>query len=452
MNYYSSNRHVDACFINPFTHPVAFKDALFMGQAPDKGLFMPENIPVFTEMELHTLSKLPYPLLAAEVIYPFVKENINKVDLEEICKKAYTFSIPVENYKSNIVIARMDQGPSASFKDFAAQWLSNVFDHLKPKDKKYSILVSTSGDTGGAIASAFEGKNNINVCILYPEKEVSSEQKKQLNSFNKNVISIEVAGKFDDCQDLVKKAFSDPELSDLNFTSANSINIGRVLPQIVYYFYLFFKVSKNFEPVVFSIPTGNLGNALGCEIARRMGLPVDKIILACNENDQLENFLNNGNYTKTEPSKNCISNAMNVGNPSNLARFYYLYNGALNKEGVTYRVPDIEYMRKNLRAYSINDSTVKEVIRKTYREKFLLLEPHGATGVAAIEKYAEKNIFNAAVVLETAHPSKFKKELKEILKDKINFQLQHDEGNEARFKIKNNYAELKQLLINQSNG
>jgi len=404
--YYSTNREVNTKEIKGFKGKVTFKEALFMGQAPDNGLFMPDNLPELSKEEILALKSKPYHEVAFEILRKYLKDDINDEKLQEICGEAYTFSIPIEKITKDIYLARMDRGPTASFKDFAAQVMSRLMEELKDENQKITVLVATSGDTGSAIGTAYKGLKDIEVYILYPESEVSDRQYKQLNAIGDNAVTIAIDGKFDDCQRLVKEAFGDPELKNLNLTSANSINIGRILPQIVYYFYSYINVVDEIHPVVFSVPSGNFGNSLGCEIARRMGLPVDTLIIATNENDEFPRFLERGVYEKVDPSVECLSNAMNVGNPSNLARYFNLYGGIVDKEGKVYRSPDVSEMKKNLYSVSISDQETVKTIKGIYEKYNVLLEPHGAVGVAALMNHF-KEIDKPAICFETAHPSKF---------------------------------------------
>lgn len=414
--YYSTNRNLNTEEIKGFKAEVTFKEALFMGQAPDNGLFMPNGIPEFYKEEILSLKDKPYHEVAFEILWKYLKDDISDGKLKEICRDAYTFSIPLEKITGEIYLARMDKGPTASFKDFAAQIMSRLMEELKEDDQEITVLVATSGDTGSAIGTAYKGLPGIKVYILYPELEVSESQRKQLNSIGDNTTTIAIDGKFDDCQRLVKQAFGDPGLRNLNLTSANSINIGRILPQIVYYFYSYVNVVDEIKPVVFSVPSGNFGNSLGCEIARRMGLPVEILIIATNENDEFPNFLESGAYNKIDPSLKCLSNAMNVGNPSNLARYFDLYGGTVDKEGNVYKDPDVDEMRKNLYSVSISDEETVKTIEEIYRNYNVLLEPHGAVGVAALMNHY-KDIEKTTVCFETAHPSKFP----EIIEKTLNF-------------------------------
>lgn len=413
--YYSTNRELNTEEIEGFKGEVTFKEALFMGQAPDNGLFMPNRLPELYKEEILSLKDRPYYEVAFEILKKYLKDDVSDEKLKEICEDAYTFSVPIEKITGDIYLARMDQGPTASFKDFAAQVMSRLMEELKEENQEITVLVATSGDTGSAIGTAYKGLDDIKVYILYPELEVSEGQRKQLNAIGGNTVAIAIDGKFDDCQRLVKQAFGNSELKGLNLTSANSINIGRILPQIVYYFYSYVNVMDEIRPVTFSVPSGNFGNSLGCEIARRMGLPVSPLIIATNENDEFPKFLESGVYEKVDPSRKCLSNAMNVGNPSNLARYFNLYGGIVDKEGNVHREPDVLEMRENLYSVSISDEETVKTIQEIYGNYNVLLEPHGAVGVAALMNHYKK-VDKPALCFETAHPSKFPEIIEETLK------------------------------------
>ena len=304
---------------------VTFGEALLQGLAPDKGLYMPNAIPTFTKDELNALKGKQYYEIAATVFSKFLGDEVSFEELQAMTKDAYNFDVPLEKVIDRKYVMRLDQGPTASFKDFAGRMMGRMMQYfLKRQNVNKLILTATSGDTGSAMAHAFYGLNNIQIAVLFPEKEVSDRQRKQMTTLQKNVQIIAIDGKFDDAQAMVKQAFSDPELTSLNFTSANSINIGRLIPQIVYYIYSYMQLRKQdsdeLENVVFCIPSGNFGDMMGCVLAMKMGLPVSKILVATNENDEFSKLMKTHKYNKIEPSKNCLSSAMNVGHPSNLAR------------------------------------------------------------------------------------------------------------------------------------
>jgi threonine synthase len=417
IRYYSTNRHLDhAPGITPFKETVSFGEALLMGQAPDEGLFMPEQIPVLPVEAFRAIKGAPYSGAALLVAEAFLAQEIPAETLRRIIDDAYNYPVPLENVFARKYILRLDQGPTASFKDFAARMMARLMSAFRDPGKRLNVLVATSGDTGSAVGDAFRGVEGIGVTILYPRHEVSGRQKRQLDTIGQNVQAVSVDGKFDDCQNLVKQAFSDPAFAKFNLTSANSINFGRILPQIIYYVYAWAQLARETESVVFSVPSGNFGDALGCEYARRMGLPVEKLVMPTNENDAFPLFMETGVYRKISPSRACLSNAMNVGHPSNLARFFDLYGGTVDRTGIVHRPPDLDKMKARIYSVSISDRETKKTIKKVHDQYKVLLEPHGAVGWRGLEVYLELfGDFPLCISLETAHPAKFPEEIKELL-------------------------------------
>ena len=336
-----------------------------MGQAPDKGLFMPEQIPKIPESIIKEFPRMSYPEIAYEVVKPYLGDLIADSALRSMLQDAYDYEVPLERVYDEKYVLRLDQGPTCSFKDFAARLMGRMIQYfLKEDGKSIIILTATSGDTGSAVAHAFYGLDNIKVVVLFPEKEVTVRQRRQMTTLGKNIFPLAIDGKFDDCQALVKQAFADPELIGLNLSSANSINIGRLLPQAVYYFYACSRVSLHGVEIVFSVPSGNFGDLMGGLIAFKMGLPVHKFVVATNENDEFPVFMQTGVYEPIRPSKNCISNAMNVGHPSNLARLFCLYGGQMDETGKVSRQPDLAAMHKDLYAVSITDDQTRQTITR----------------------------------------------------------------------------------------
>ena len=417
IRYYSTNRHLNNVEgITPFTGKVSFKEALLKGQAQDEGLFMPDTIPVLSIKEIQKLKGRPYRDTALLVAKAFLADEFPQEILKKIVKDSYNYPVPLEEVKPKAYVMRLDQGPTASFKDFAARMMARLMSNCRPQGERLNILVATSGDTGSAVGDAFKGVAGIDVTILYPATEVSNRQKKQLDTIGGNVQALCVQGKFDDCQNLVKQAFSDPQLEKYNLTSANSINFGRILPQIIYYIYAYAQLAEPEEQVIFSVPSGNFGDALGCEYARRMGLPVAKLVMPTNENDEFPIFLTKGKYKKVSPSRACISNAMNVGHPSNLARFFELYGGTVDRVGQVHRYPDLEEMRRNIFSISVTDEQTRETIKNVYNRYHVVLEQHGAVGWTGLEAYFKKvPDLKLAICLETAHPAKFPEEIQKLL-------------------------------------
>jgi threonine synthase len=417
IHYYSTNRDLDGVRgVAPFKGAVSFRDALLRGQAPDEGLFMPDTIPSIVPGDILAVKGAPYTIVALIVAEAFLGGELSRETLIRIVEDSYNYPVPLEKVFDGKYIMRLDRGPTASFKDFAARMMARLMSHFRDPGQRLNILVATSGDTGSAVGEAFKGVEGIDVYILYPRDEVSAMQKRQLDTIGENVRALSITGKFDDCQNLVKRAFSDPPLSYLNLTSANSINFGRILPQIIYYVYAYAQLARPGDEIIFSVPSGNFGNALGCEYARRMGLPVKRLVMPTNENDEFPRYLENGYYRKTSPSRACLSNAMNVGHPSNLARFFDLYGGTVDRSGVVHKYPDLVEMRKNIFSVSISDAVTKETIKRAYDKYGVVLEPHGAVGWRGLEIYLEKcGDTPLCVSLETAHPAKFPDEIIEVL-------------------------------------
>lgn len=448
LMFYSTNRQ---------SEKVTFSKALIQGQAPDKGLYMPEFIPVIPFDEIRSYTGKPYFEIAFEVTRRYLTGQIPDHDLLEITRDSYNYEVPIEHVFDRKYVMRLDQGPTASFKDFAARMMGRLMQYYLDREQKHLlILTATSGDTGSAVANAFYGLHNINVVILFPKNEVTDRQRKQMTTLGKNVRVLALDAKFDDCQALVKKAFADEELQYLDLSSANSINIGRLIPQIVYYFYAFARLYKDpGEKAVISVPSGNFGDMMGGILAMKMGLPVKKFVIATNENDEFPEYLYSGIYRKIEPSRNCISSAMNVGHPSNLARVIALYGGIMDETGVIHKQPDLDLLRKELYSVSINDERTREVIREAYEQHGLLLEPHGAVGWAGLLKFlgdfpGDDSPDQLCFSLETAHPAKFPQEIQSILGIDPSLPLSMkgiEEKPEVVLEIDNDYDEFKQYLI-----
>ena len=412
--FYSTNLNADL---------VSFSKALLKGQAPDKGLYMPMSIPIIPLEEIYAYADKPYYQIAFEVTHRFLAGEIPDDDLMTIVKDAYDYEVPLEHVTDRKYVMRLDQGPTASFKDFAARMMGRLMQYyLKQENRKLLILTATSGDTGSAVANAFYDLDNIDVVVLYPDGEVTARQRKQMTTLGKNVKVLALDAKFDDCQALVKEAFSDPDLKHLPLSSANSINIGRLVPQIVYYFYAYARLHDrdHDEKVIFSIPSGNFGDMMGGVLAMKMGLPVKKFVIATNENDEFPNYLNSGAYNKIVPSHNCISSAMNVGHPSNLARLVALYGGMMDEKGIIHTAANMEEMRNEIWSTSISDDQTRQTIAEAYEQYGLLLEPHGAVGWAGLMEYLNSipeidSNNQLCISLETAHPAKFPEEIEKIL-------------------------------------
>ena len=397
---------------------VNLREAMLAGQAPDRGLYFPEKFPKLTPDEIAAFARLPYHEIAFRVLSKFTDGIVPPDVLAAMCHEAYNFPVPLEIIHARVFLMRLDQGPTASFKDFAAQMMARMFGRFLREDgKELTILTATSGDTGAAVAHAFHKIPSVRVIVLFPEAEVSESQRKLMTTLKDNVHTVAIDGKFDDCQAMVKRAFADPDLAHIPLSSANSINIGRLLPQSVYYFYAASRVAQAGEPVVFSIPSGNFGDMMGSVVAREMGLPVKKIIASVNDNDAFPKFLATGHYQKISPSRNSLSNAMNVGHPSNLARLVAVYGGQMDETGKIHRQPDLAAMRRDIFSTSISDARTVAGVREFWNHFQLLLEPHGSVAWQGFKDWtAVEPLGNSpAVIVETANPAKFPVEVEKVV-------------------------------------
>jgi threonine synthase len=448
-NFYSTNLKAP---------PVSFREALLKGLAPDGGLYIPGEIPKLSDSGLISLLSMDYPAIATVIMGNLIGDEIDRDEIFKICNDIYQFSIPVETvYKRNYIM-RLDQGPTASFKDFAAQFMGKIMQHFLNISNEYiTILTATSGDTGSAVARAFYGLENIRAVILFPAGEVTEMQRKQMTTLNENIRAVEIRGKFDDCQSLVKKAFMDSSLQYMRLSSANSINVGRLLPQSVYYFWAWSRISTGInEPVVFSVPCGNFGNLAGGLIAKKMGLPVRKFIISTNSNNEVPEFLKKGEYQKITPSINCISSAMNVGHPSNLARIITFYGGQMDEKGNIIKSPDLKKMNTDFYSVSVSDDLTRETIEDCFEKYHIITEPHGAVAWYGLESYLKETGNETeetgcpAVSLETAHPGKFREEIERIIKvlpELPESLLKIENKNEEFISLENKYEVFKDFLI-----
>jgi threonine synthase len=396
---------------------VNLREALLQGLAPDRGLYLPQTFPRLTSEEIAAFANLPYSEIASRILSKFTEGVIPTDAVAAMCRDAYRFPVPLEKVYDRVFVMRLDQGPTASFKDFAAQMMARMFGYfLRADGREVTILTATSGDTGSAVAHAFHKVPGVRVLVLFPFDEVGTSQRKLMTTLAENVRTIAIDGKFDDCQAMVKRAFADPALKHIPLSSANSINIGRLLPQSVYYFYAASRIAKTGEPVAFSIPSGNFGDMMGAVVARQMGLPIKKIIVPVNDNDAFPRFLSSGRYEKISPSRNSVSNAMNVGHPSNLARLTAIYGGRMDETGKIHQQPDLAAMRRDLFSSSISDDRTRATIKDVWDKYKLLLEPHGAVAWRGFEDWLATEPFpnGPAVVLETANPAKFPEEIQKL--------------------------------------
>lgn len=399
MNYYSTKKLVE---------PVSFKEAIFKGLPADNGLFMPEEIPTLPSSFFDGISDLTLPEIGFEVIRPFVDGEIPDADLKAIIEDTLSFDIPLVKIKENMYSLELFHGPTLAFKDVGARFLARSLSYFtKQEEKKLTVLVATSGDTGSAVANGFYNVPNIEVIILYPSGKVSAFQEQQMTTLGGNITALEIDGTFDDCQKLVKDAFLDEELRiSKNLTSANSINMARLLPQSVYYFYAWAQLSEEEKKkAVFSIPSGNYGNLSAGLIAQKMGLPIKHFLACSNANDTVPKYLWNTIF-EPKPSVATISNAMDVGNPSNFVRMLDMFDGSHSK------------MIHHISGYAYSDDDTRAAIQKAYALTGYILDPHGAVGYLGLTDYQNSHDCTG-IILETAHPVKFNTTVEEAIQIKI---------------------------------
>lgn len=386
MNYYSLNNK---------NHKVSFKQAVIDGLAPDKGLYFPENITPLPDSFFQNIENFSNEEIAYEVIKPFVGDEIPSEKLQEIINETLCFDFPCVAVEKNIFSLELFHGPTMAFKDVGARFMSRCLGYFNQNsEQKNTVLVATSGDTGGAVASGFLGVKGVEVVILYPSGKVSDIQERQLTTLGQNITALEVAGVFDDCQDMVKQAFLDIDLKSKNLTSANSINIARWLPQMFYFFFAYKQLKKYNLPLMVSCPSGNFGNICAGIMAKKLGLPIAHFVASTNANDTVPQFLRDGIYT-AKPSVATISNAMDVGNPSNFVRIQELYHHDLNE------------FTKDFSSYSFTDEATIVAMKSIYNSVGYIAEPHGAVGYLGLKKEMENQPESVGVFLETAHPVKF---------------------------------------------
>ena len=399
---------------------VNLRTAFLRGIAPDRGLYFPEKFPQLSREEIAGFAQLPYHEIAFRVLSKYTGGILPEADLAAMCREAYDFEVPLEPVRGleRVHVLRLDHGPTASFKEFAALMMSRLmWRFLREDGNRLTILTATSGDTGSAVAHAFHKVPGVRVIVLFPFAEVSARQRKLMTVLGDNVRTVAVEGKFDDCQAMVKRAFGDPTLKGIPLSSANSINIGRLLPQSIYYFYAASRLARPGEGMVFSVPSGNFGDMMGSMVARQMGLPVGKIVATVNDNDAFPRFLASGVYEKVLPSRNSLANAMNVGHPSTLVRLVAIYGGQMDETGRIHRAPDLAAMRRDLFSSSISDERTRAALKQAWLEHGLLLEPHGAVAWQGfLDWQAQEPLAGRpAVILETAHPAKFPEEIERTL-------------------------------------
>ena len=431
---------------NSSSEPATFSEAVLGGLAPDGGLYVPEQWPPLPERFWSELAGKSLPEIGLEISVRFIDE-IGPAELNTLLEDALNFDAPLVRLSGNRYILELFHGPTLAFKDFGARFMSRIFSRLQdPAEGEIVILTATSGDTGSAVAQGFHGVEGIKVCLLYPSGKVSRLQEQQLTTAGENVTALEVEGTFDDCQQLVKQAFSDSRLNErLTLSSANSINIARLLPQTFYYVYGLAQLRDvERQDPIFCVPSGNFGNLTAGLIARKLGMPARGFIAATNINDVVPEYLETGEYYP-RPSRQTISNAMDVGDPSNFARIEYLHEGSH------------EEIRNHLWGASFTDEETRSAIHEIYQESGYLMDPHTAVGYLALRKYRETagGYFGDGdttpyVVLATAHPAKFRDVIEPVIGEEIPLPDRLRESMEKEkqsVRMQNNYDKLKDWLI-----
>ena len=428
MKYYSLNNN---------SHKVNFQQAVVEGLAPDRGLYFPETITPLPDSFFANIEKLTHEEIAYEAIKQFVGDEIPETELKRIIAETLCFDFPCVQVEDNVFSLELFHGPTMAFKDVGARFMSRCLGYFnRNNDKHVSVLVATSGDTGGAVASGFLGIKGVEVIILYPSGKVSDIQERQLTTLRQNIKALEVDGVFDDCQDMVKKAFLDENLTHKNLTSANSINIARWLPQMFYIFFAYQQLKKHNKPIILSCPSGNFGNICAGIMAKKMGLPIAHFVASTNTNDTVPRFLEEGIYDP-KPSVATISNAMDVGNPSNFIRIQELYNNDLNE------------FEKDFSSYSFTDAETEITIKDIYNKTKYIAEPHGAVGYLGLKKEMAKHPNSVGVFLETAHPIKFLDTVEPLLNLKLPIPTQIESvlGKEKVSTRIKSYEEFKSFLM-----
>lgn len=433
MNYYSTNRQ---------SPHVNLREAVVKSLAPDSGLYMPECIPIMPPSFFDRIENKSFQEISYDIALAFFGEDIDKEALSQIVYDTLSFDVPLHEVSRDIYSLELYYGPTLAFKDIGSRFMARLLSYFTQENGREwaDILVATTGDTGGAVANGFLGVDGVHVHVLYPGGMVSDIQEKQFTTLGCNVTALEVDGTFDDCQRLVKTAFVDNELKGrLNLTSANSINVARFLPQIFYYFHACAQWKKmnprRKTELVFSIPSGNFGNITAASFARRMGLPVKRLIAANNRNDVFFDFLRTGQY-RPRPSVATLANAMDVGDPSNFARVLDLFDHSH------------EAVCRHIRGARFDDRQIAETISALYKETGYIMDPHGACGYAALKEGLEND--EAGIFLETAHPAKFKEIVEKIIGAEIEMPGQlasFMQGEKQTVPLSSRYEDFKAYLM-----
>jgi len=442
----------------------SFEDVFIKGLADDGGLYVPKSLRKFSNDDLSKLKDLKYQELATEIIYHYSSDFISKNELSSIVEKSYSTFREKNVVKisdiGNFRLLELFHGPTLAFKDVAMQFIGNLYEYyLSKKNEKINIVVATSGDTGSAAIDAIKGKSNLNIFVLHPNNKISSVQRKLMTTVDeKNVFNIAIDGNFDDCQNIVKQMFSDLEFSkSINMSGVNSINWARIIAQSVYYFYSYLKLDTN-KPISFSVPTGNFGDVFAGYLSKKMGLPIDKLIVATNENDILHRAISKGDYVSKEV-KETISPSMDIQLASNFERLIYYINNSDSAKTAdimkkikqnSYQIDNqsLEIIQKDFLSESCNEDETLSIIKKAYEEINMILDPHTAVGLGAAKKLS----LDDCVVLSTAHPCKFPETTKNAINkhEKLPEELQHVLNKDENFQVlKNNTEEVKNFIKNK---
>ena len=429
MNYFSLNNNA----------PIAtFETAVRKGLAPDKGLYFPEHIEPLEASFLDAIENYSDAEIAFQSIKQFICPEIPEYDLKQIISETLSFDFPVVEIEERISTLELFHGPTMAFKDVGARFMARCLGYFnKDNNEEVTVLVATSGDTGGAVASGFLGVKGVRVVILYPSGKVSHVQEKQLTTLGQNITALEVDGTFDDCQDIVKRAFLDDDLTEkMALTSANSINIARWMPQMFYFLFAYKQLKSKNKPIVFSVPSGNFGNICAGMLAQKLGFPFAHFIASNNANNVVQRYFKTNTYSPL-PSIQTISNAMDVGNPSNFIRIQKLYDN------------DFEALKNNLSAYSFSDEQTKEALSAIYKGSGYIADPHGAVGYLGCKSYREKNPAAQTIFLETAHPTKFLDVVEAVVPEKIALppQIQAVIEKEKSALFVEDYSQFKTFLL-----
>lgn len=430
MNYFSLNNNA----------PIAtFETAVRKGLAPDKGLYFPEHIEPLEASFLDSIENYSDAEIAFQSIKQFICPEIPEYDLKQIISETLSFDFPVLEIEEGISTLELFHGPTMAFKDVGARFMARCLGYFnKDNNEEVTVLVATSGDTGGAVASGFLGVKGVRVVILYPSGKVSHVQEKQLTTLGQNITALEVDGTFDDCQDIVKRAFLDDDLTEkMALTSANSINIARWMPQMFYFLFAYKQLKSKNKPIVFSVPSGNFGNICAGMLAQKLGFPFAHFIASNNANNVVERYFKTNTYFPL-PSIQTISNAMDVGNPSNFVRIQKLHDN------------NFEALKNNLTAYSFSDEQTKEALSAIYKGSGYIADPHGAVGYLGCKSYREKNPAAQTIFLETAHPTKFLDVVEAVIPEKIALppQIQAVIEKEKSAIYVEDYSQFKTFLLN----